>query len=317
MGPHALMSHDIARLAAERALFWIAFYAYAAAFVFYILHFWRPENARFRQGSTLALISAAVLQTAGIILRTVVVDRPPFQSLYESLAFFAWTAVVAYLVIEARRHVRIPGFFVSLIAGAACFFALVAQDPSVEPMFPALQSVWFFWHVAIAFGSYAIFVVATAVEISYLIQVGVWKLSSRRLPAVFWWPLRIMAGLVCPIRIDRDYGLSRDNIARFHRSVHQLVLFGFPMLTFGIMSGAAWANEAWGVYWQWDPKETWSLITWFIFALYLHARARPTWRGAPSSVIMIIAFASMLTTFLGVSWLAKLFGIPSLHLYMG
>ena len=112
-----------------------------------------------------------------------------------------------------------------------------------------------------------------------------------------------------------DYGLTRENIDRFHRSVHQLVLFGFPMLTFGIMSGAAWANEAWGVYWQWDPKETWSLITWFVFALYLHTRVRPTWRGAPSTVIMIVAFACMVTTFLGVSWLAKLFGIPSLHLY--
>jgi cytochrome c-type biogenesis protein CcsB len=288
------MSQDLARLAAEHALFWIAFYAYAAAFVFYVLHFWRPQNARFRQGSTLALISAAVLQTAGIALRTVVVQRPPFQSLYESLAFFAWTAVVAYLVIEARRRVRIPGFFVSLIAGAACLYALVAQDPSVKPIFPALQSVWFFWHVAIAFGSYAIFVVAFAVEISYLIQIFLWKIGSTK-----------------------DFGLTRENIARFHRSVHQLVLFGFPMLTFGIMSGAAWANEAWGVYWQWDPKETWSLITWFIFALYLHTRVRPTWRGAPSSVILIIAFASMVTTFIGVSWLAKLFGIPSLHLYTG
>jgi cytochrome c-type biogenesis protein CcsB len=294
MGAHALLSQDMARLAAERAVFWVAFAAYAAAFAFYILHFWRPENARFRQGATLSLISAAILQTAGIALRTVVVQRPPFQSLYESLAFFAWTAVVAYLVIEWRRRVRTPGFFVSLIAGAACLYALVAQDPAVKPIFPALQSVWFFWHVAIAFGSYAIFVVAFAVELSYLIQILLWKLGSTR-----------------------DYGLTRENIARFHRSVHQLVLFGFPMLTFGIMSGAAWANEAWGVYWQWDPKETWSLITWFIFALYLHTRVRPTWRGAPSSVILIIAFASMVTTFIGVSWLAKLFGIPSLHTYTG
>jgi len=142
--------------------------------------------------------------------------------------------------------VRIPGFFVAFIAGAACLYALVAQDPAVKPIFPALQSVWFFWHVAIAFGSYAIFVVAFAVELSYLIQIFLWKVGSKK-----------------------DYGLTRENIARFHRSVHQLVLFGFPMLTFGIMSGAAWANEAWGVYWQWDPKETWSLITWFAFALYL------------------------------------------------
>jgi cytochrome c-type biogenesis protein CcsB len=292
MDPQFLIDRDLARLAAERAVFWVALYAYLAAFVFYVLHFARPSDPRFKRGASLSLLAAAVLQTVTIALRTMTVGRPPFQSLYESLAFFAWSAVVAYLVIEWRRRVRTPGFFVSLIAGGACLYALVGQDPAVKPLFPALQSTWFFWHVAIAFASYAIFVVAFAVEISYLIQILMWKLGSTK-----------------------DYGLSRENIARFHRSVHQLVLFGFPMLTFGIMSGAAWANEAWGVYWQWDPKETWSLITWFVFALYLHTRVRPSWRGAPSSVIMIIAFAAMVTTFLGVGWLAKLFGIPSLHVY--
>ena len=292
MDPQVLIDQDIARLAAERAVFWIAFYAYVAAFAFYILHFARPDNPRFRRGASLSLLAAAGFQTAMIALRYATAQRPPFQSLYESLAFFAWTAVVAYLVIEWRRKVRLPGFFVSLIAGAACLYALVGQNPAVKPTFPALQSTWFFWHVAIAFGSYAIFVVAFAVELSYLIQILLWKLGSTR-----------------------DYGLTRDNIARFHRSVHQLVLFAFPMLTFGIMSGAAWANEAWGVYWQWDPKETWSLITWFVFALYLHTRVRPTWRGAPSTVIVIIAFLCMITTFIGVSWLAKLFGLPSLHVY--
>jgi cytochrome c-type biogenesis protein CcsB len=253
-----------------------------------------------------------VLQTVVVIIRTVLKQAPPFQSLYESLAWFAWMTVVAYLIIEWRRRVRIPGFFVSLVAGGAVLYALLGQSPEIKPLFPALQSTWFFWHVAIAFGSYAIFVVAVSVELSYLMQLGLWKLGERRLPTVVWWLLRL---LLWPFRVSGDYGLTRENIARFHRSVHQLVLFGFPMLTFGIMSGAAWANEAWGVYWQWDPKETWSLITWFMFALYLHTRGRPTWKGAPSSVIMILAFACMVTTFVGVSWLAKLFGIPSLHLY--
>jgi cytochrome c-type biogenesis protein CcsB len=262
------------------------------ALLFYILHFAAPQWKIARTGSTVSLISAAGLQTIAIIIRTVLKSAPPFQSLYESLAWFAWTTVVAYLVIEWRRSVRIPGFFVSLFAGGALLYALLGQSPEITPLFPALQSTWFFWHVAIAFGSYAIFVVAFSVEISYLIQLGLWKLG-----------------------VTADYGLTRENIARFHRSVHQLVLFGFPMLTFGIMSGAAWANEAWGVYWQWDPKETWSLITWFTFALYLHTRARPRWRGAPSTVIIIVAFACMVTTFLGVTWLARLFGLPSLHLY--
>ncbi len=292
MDPSALLARDAGLFAAERVVLWIAAAAYGMALLFYIAHIIRPSWKISRTGSTAALISAAGLQTVVIILRVVLKGAPPFQSLYESLAWFAWMTVVAYLIIEWRRNVRIPGFFVSLIAGGAVLYALLGQNPEIKPLFPALQSPWFFWHVAIAFGSYAIFVVAFSVEISYLIQLGLWKLGAKV-----------------------DYGLTRENIGRFHRSVHQLVLFGFPMLTFGIMSGAAWANEAWGVYWQWDPKETWSLITWFVFALYLHTRVRPTWRGAPSTVIMIVAFLCMVTTFIGVSWLAKALGIPSLHLY--
>jgi cytochrome c-type biogenesis protein CcsB len=287
-----LLARDAALFATESVMLWIAAVAFAAALVFYVMHFIRPGARVPRAASTISLLGAAGFLTIFIILRSALKGAPPFQSLYESLVWFSWTTVVAYLVIEWRRNVRIPGFFVSLVAGGGLVYAILGQSPEITPMFPALQSTWFFWHVAIAFASYAVFVVAFAVEISYLIQLGLWKIGVRA-----------------------DYGLTRNNIERFHRSVHQLVLFGFPMLAFGIMSGAAWANEAWGVYWQWDPKETWSLITWFAFALYLHARVRPTWRGAPATIIMIVAFACMVTTFLGVTWLARLFGIPSLHLY--
>ncbi len=292
MDPSALMARDAGLFAAARVVLWMAATAYGVALLFYIAHIIRPSWKISRMGSTVSLLSAATLQTVVVILRVILTGAPAFQILYESLGWFAWMTVVAYLIIEWRRNVRIPGFFVSLIAGGAVLYALLGQNPEIKPLFPALQSPWFFWHVAIAFGSYAIFVVAFAVEISYLMQLGRWKLGAKV-----------------------DYGLTRENIGRFHRSVHQLVLFGFPMLTFGIMSGAAWANEAWGVYWQWDPKETWSLITWFVFALYLHTRVRPTWRGAPSTVIVIVAFLCMVTTFLGVSWLARMFGIPRLHLY--
>jgi len=290
--PQVLIQRDLLRVAVGRTFLWAAAGAYGIAFLFYVLHFIGPRVRAFRSGATVALLAAATLQTVTIVLRAVVAGRPPFQTLYESLIWFGWSAVIAYVVIEWRRRVRLPGFFVSLVAGGACFYALLGQDPAIKPLFPALQSIWFSPHVAVAFASYAIFVVAFAVEISYLLQILFWKLG-----------------------VTRDYGLTRENIARFHRSVHQLVLFGFPLLTFGIMSGAAWANEAWGVYWSWDPKETWSLITWFAFALYLHTRVRARWRGAPSTLIMILAFLCMVTTFIGVSWLAKLFGIPSLHVY--
>ena len=292
MDPEILVQADITRLAVEHSFLWGSLWFYTAAVLLYIVHLAFPTIRIVGGGATTALIGAATCQTVMIVLRGVILGRPPFQTLYESLSFFAWTAVLAYLITEWRRKVRLPGLFVALVAGGAVAYALLGQSSAIKPLYPALQSSWFAWHVAIAFASYAIFIVAFAVEISYLLQILMWKMGSTR-----------------------DYGITRESLPKFHRSVHQLVLFGFPMLTFGIMSGAAWANEAWGVYWQWDPKETWSLITWFAFALYLHARVRPTWKGAPSSVIMIIAFLCMITTFVGVSWLAKLFGIPSLHVY--
>ncbi len=293
MDPEILIQTDIKRLAIQHSFLWASLWFYMVAVLFYILHLVFPKIRVVRGGATTALVTAAVCQTVVIVLRGVVLGgRPPFQTLYESLSFFAWTAVLAYLITEWHRKVRLPGLFVALVAGGAVAYALFGQNPAIKPLYPALQSTWFPWHVAIAFASYAIFVVAFAVEISYLLQILMWKMGSTR-----------------------DYGITRENLPKFHRSVHQLVLFGFPMLTFGIISGAAWANEAWGVYWQWDPKETWSLITWFAFALYLHARVRPKWKGAPSSIIMIVAFLCMITTFIGVSWLAKLFGIPSLHVY--
>jgi cytochrome c-type biogenesis protein CcsB len=196
-------------------------------------------------------------------------------------------------VVERRfRGVFAAGFPVSTISVAACLYAVLARNPAVEPLFPALQSDWFIWHVVIAFVSYAVFVVAFSVEIAY---VG---LSS-----------------LLPVRLLQKYRMDPEGAARFHRAAHQLVLFGFPLLTFGIVSGAAWAEQAWGRYWSWDPKETWSLITWTAYALYLHAMTMASWRGGRASALNALGFVCMVTTFLGVSWIAKLLGIPSLHAY--
>jgi ABC-type transport system involved in cytochrome c biogenesis permease subunit len=101
----------------------------------------------------------------------------------------------------------------------------------------------------------------------------------------------------------------------FRRWTHRLVLFGFPFLTFAIFSGAAWANDIWGRYWSWDPKETWSLITWTVYAIYLHSKTIGKWKDAPASFLNILGLICMFMTFLGVNYLPKLFNIPSLHTY--
>jgi cytochrome c-type biogenesis protein CcsB len=224
--------------------------------------------------------------------RTVQAGRPPYQTLYESLLWFAWSALVAYLLVE-RRFGRIyaAGLPVALIAAGACLYSALGRSPAIEPLPPALQSNWFLWHVIIAFMSYAVFVVAFAVELAH-----------------------VSSGLL-PYRMLGRYGMESDNAARFHRAAHRLVLFGFPLLTFGIVTGAAWANQAWGRYWSWDPKETWSLITWTVYALYLHAMTMGRWRGGRSSALSMLGFVCMVMTFLGVNWITRLLGIASLHAY--
>jgi cytochrome c-type biogenesis protein CcsB len=170
----------------------------------------------------------------------------------------------------------------------ACLYSLLTRSPEINPVPPALQSPWYEWHVVIAFAAYAVFVVSFAVEVTHL-------LFERR----FRWR-------------GTKFGFPEEG---FYRYAHRLNLFGFPMLAFAIFSGAAWANDAWGRYWSWDPKETWSLITWTVYAMYLHSKAIPKWREKLSPALNILGFVCMVMTFLGVNWLAKLLGIPSMHAY--
>ncbi|TET24237.1 MAG: c-type cytochrome biogenesis protein CcsB [Candidatus Cloacimonadota bacterium] len=271
----------------ELNLFLTVILIYCLSFLFYIVYLVFPRALLKGKVATYILLFGAFLHTILIILRTIETKHAPFQTLYESLSWFSYSAVFAYLFIEWRRKVRLPGCIVSAIAIAACCYAYFALSPEPKPLPPALQSGWFVWHVVLAFSSYAIFVVAFAVEI-------IWLLLGKR---------------------GKKYDLEKKQKKYFHRMSYNLILFAFPLLTFGIISGAAWAQEAWGGYWVWDPKETWSLITWFVYTLYLHAVAIPRWGRMKASALNILGFVCMIFTFLGVNWLTRLLNIPSLHAY--
>jgi cytochrome c-type biogenesis protein CcsB len=238
---------------------------------------------------TFGLRATLVVHTILIIFRTFEGMRPPFQNLYESLSWFVWSANATYLYAQSRwREVHLPGFIVAGIAMGACLFALLTRNPEIAPVPPALQSYWYEVHVITAFLAYAVFVVSFTVEICYV---------------RFKTPPEESSGI---------FGYMDES---FRRWTHRLVLFGFPFLTFAIFSGAAWANDAWGRYWSWDPKETWSLITWTVYAIYLHSKTIGKWKDAPASALNMLGFICMIMTFLGVNWLVKLFNIPSLHTY--
>jgi len=209
----------------------------------------------------------------------------PLSNIYESLTFFALTIGVIYLVVERRYQNRVIGVFALPLAFFALAYASFGTSDQIQPLIPALKSNWLIAHVIACFIGYSAFGVAFGVSIMYLIQSG-------RDP-------ELKAG-----------GQSRmPDASILDELTHQLTMFGFLFLTVGIITGAVWANSAWGRYWGWDPKETWSFITWLIYAALLHFRMMRGWRGKRIAVLSIIGFAAVLFTYFGVNLL------PGLHSY--
>ncbi len=291
MSVEEVLSRGAHLLTVEVRLLWLVGTLYMVASVVSLSGLLTGEKAGYRAPHALVGLTL-ILHTGVILLRIFETGRAPFQTLYESLSWFSFTSTITYLFVARRwRSVALPCFFVTLIASCAIFYALLGRTPEAKPLSPPLQSWWFEWHVVVAFSSYAVFVVSSAFEATYLIAR---RLLENR---------------------DHALGLTTEELKPFRGMATKLVIFGFPMLTFGILSGAAWANEAWGRYWGWDPKETWSLITWTVFAMYLHAQSVPRWRENVASTLNLLGFLCMIMTFLGVNWLSKLLGIPSLHVY--
>jgi cytochrome c-type biogenesis protein CcsB len=267
----------------------IVTFIYGAAAVLYIfaLIFYKEKPGRI---ATSIMLTAWLGNTAGIILRWVESYHvsgghgyAPLSNMYESMVFFGWTIGGTYLVLEYYYKNRTIGAFAAPLACLALAYAALGPDKSIQPLIPALQSNWLIAHVITCFLGYAAFAVAFAISIMYLI-------TSRS-----------------SMGKDRDTTLRILSGDALDELTHQLVMFGFLFLTVGIITGAVWAKQAWTRYWSWDPKETWSLITWFIYAALLHFRMMRGWRGKRIAIISIIGFFAVMFTYFGVNyWLAGL-----------
>lgn len=241
--------------------------------------------------ATFTMIFAAAGNFTGIILRwfesySLGMGHAPLSNMYESLVFFSWTIAVLYLAIEFKFKNRIIGAFASPVAFLAIAYASLSPDISdkIRPLIPALKSNWLIAHVFTCFLGYAGFAIAFGMSIMYLLK---------------------------PAGDDDDQGvLARlPGTDLIDELTYQMVAFGFLFLTLGIITGAVWANSAWGSYWSWDPKETWSLITWFIYAIMLHLRMMRGWHGRRLAYVSILGFMAVLFTYFGVNLL------PGLHSY--
>jgi len=270
-------------LSATTFIYGLAGFIYIFAWVF-------RKAAAGQLGTWVAFIGLAT-NTAGIALRWVEsyqmgFGHAPMSNLYESLIFFAWTIIVIYLYIEWRYSNRVIGAFSAPLAFLTMAYASLSPNVSdrIQPLIPALKSNWLIAHVLTCFVGYGAFAVAFGVSIMYL-------LKARRGQG------------------DGSLVSRFPSTSVLDELTHQLVMFGFLFLCAGIITGAVWANSAWGRYWGWDPKETWSLITWFIYAGLLHARLMRGWRGRRIAYLSILGFGAVLFTYFGVNLL------PGLHSY--
>ncbi len=267
---------------------WATFTA-LGSFVVYLIYL-VTKGRKVGLVATLLNLATALLLTVAMVVRTAISiekgwGHAPFTNLYESMVFFAWAISLLYFLFELKYKNKTLGAFVMPFAFIVLAYTSLGGPgirKEVEPLIPALQSNWLIAHVITCFLSYAAFAVSCGASIMYLVKGdkggGFWdKLPSKEL-------------------------LDEIN--------YKAVLVGFPLLTLGIITGAAWAHYAWGSYWSWDPKETWSLITWLIYAAYLHARFMRGWRGKKAAALSIIGFAAVLFTYLGVNLI-----ISGLHSY--
>ncbi|GAA0333826.1 c-type cytochrome biogenesis protein CcsB [Actinoallomurus spadix] len=218
---------------------------------------------------------------AEIVTRGMAADRVPWGNMYEFVSAITFAAVTVYLVMLWRYKTNWLGPFLMVAVVIALGIATIWLYDDPGPLRPALHSYWIAIHVTAAVTATGTFTVAGVSTILYLLR------ARRTAPKP--------GGLLERV----------PDAETLDRLAHRTMMFGFPIWTFAIIAGAIWADSAWGRYWGWDPKETWSFITWVVYAGYLHARATAGWRGRKAAIISLIAFACLLFNFFGINYLVS------------
>ncbi|MBD2256417.1 c-type cytochrome biogenesis protein CcsB [Pseudanabaena sp. FACHB-2040] len=314
---------------------WLDNLSFAVLFVTLLLYWSGAAFPRFTWLPSLGTAGMAVanLAMAALLLaRWIEAGYFPMSNLYESLFALAWGVTAMHLVAERMSRSSLVGTVTAPVAmGIAAFATLTLPDTmqASEPLVPALKSNWLMMHVSVMLLSYAALMVGALLAIAFLVvtrgqaielkgsSVGTGSFRNVKLQrhsetvaqpaaamstadggtAVLEKVQSTSAEPLSPQRLTLADTL--DNIS------YRIIGLGFPLLTIGIIAGAVWANEAWGSYWSWDPKETWALITWLVFAAYLHARITKGWQGRRPAILAASGFVVVWVCYLGVNLLGK------------
>ncbi len=271
-------------------IFSIVTFGYLLSWVLYLCYMVFRHETLGRLASVAAWLFWA-MQTGGLGIRWIEsyrlgIGHAPMSNLYESMVFFSWSIILIHLLFELRHRTLIMGAVAAPFGFGAMAYASLAPNVTahIQPLVPALQSDWLLAHVVTCFLGYAAFALSCGVSILYIFQ------ERRTHPG----------------------GTSYlSSLSVLDDLIYKSIAVGFPLLTVGIITGAAWAHNAWGAYWSWDPKETWSLITWLIYAAFLHARLTRGWQGQKAALLSIFGFMAVIFTYLGVNLI-----LSGLHSYV-
>ncbi len=257
----------------EVSLFWIAFWTYLAATLLYALHLC-VKKEKLSRGGVVLIASGFCAHTGALILRTYQTTHLPITDLYEYCSLFSWLIALCLLVVQLRFRLPAVGAFIAPIAFMLMVIAsLLPKEPQGQ-LLPALQSYWLTIHVTLAVLGEAIFAVAFAASLMYLLKMG--KAEESRL-----------GSRMPPLH-------SLDEIS------YRAITLGYPLFTIGaLFAGAVWAQKAWGSPWSWDPKEVSSLIVWLVYSAYLHARYVRNWKGRRAAWLSVVGFLTVIFTMLG------------------
>lgn len=257
--------------------------AMAAYLVFFV-----SQKTAVRKAARTILVLSGVLQTLYIVSRFILTGHTPITSMHETVIFFAWATTWAYLSFRWRYTVKNFGTFVSVLIFCLVFISfLSSRDITVRV--PALQSGWLPIHAGVSLLAYGFLSLAFCGGLMYLLLER--EVKAKKFGYFFQ-------------RLPSLDALDQLN--------SHCITVGFVFLTLGIVTGSMWARQAWGTYWQWDPKETWSLITWFLYLIQIHQRFTVGWRGKRAAVMAVLGFCSVVFTLWGVTYF-----LGGVHSYAG
>lgn len=285
------------------------------------------ETKNIIQIGKLSAIIANILLFFILCSRWIVAGYFPLSNLYESLLFLTWILLTIYLYIEFKTKSKLLGAVllpIALLINGFANLTLSAEMQKSSPLVPALQSNWLMMHVSMMMLSYATLIIGSLFCILFLVlsklQEVDLQLVDEYSSLVFYnnifdyYEAKIFSKeKILPESTNTKISLEQDiqEIAflKLLKSLdnwsYRIIGLGFPFLTIGIIAGGVWANEAWGSYWSWDPKETWALITWLVFATYLHARITKGWKGKKTAILGGLGFFVIWICYLGVNFLGK------------